>query len=115
MLIRSNTLNEADGFSRSKLFNEPVTATVTPVPNPTNLTTPSNTSKLPQNRYEALFIKLFAQTTLQLMLSFSAILLLIVIVRDFIGKTLNLVFSLWILINLLLMCLSSSSFVFYSF
>lgn len=85
MLIRSSTLNEAEGIARSKLFNEPVS----PVPTPINSATLSNTIKPPQNRYEALFIKLFAQTTLQLILSFAAILFSIVIVRDFIGKTSN--------------------------
>lgn len=82
MLIRPNTLNEADGITRSKLFNEPVT----PVPISPNSAALSNTSKPPQNRYEALFIKLFAQTTLKLILSFTAILFSIVFVRDFIGK-----------------------------
>lgn len=86
MLIRSNTLNEADGITRSKLFNEPVITVTAPA---TNSSPVSNTgSKPPQNRYEALFIKLFAKTTLQLILSFTAIFLSIVIIRDLIGKTL---------------------------
>lgn len=83
MLIRSNTLNENEGITRSKLFNEPVITVPTPVSN--------TVSKPPQNRYEALFIKLFAKTTLQLILSFTAIFFSIVIIRDFIGKTLSLI------------------------
>ena len=83
MLIRSNTLNESEAISRSKLLNDPVA--------PTPLISTANyhvttVSKAPQNRYEALFIKLFAQTTLQLILSFIAILFSITIIRDFVGK-----------------------------
>lgn len=83
MLIRSNTFNESEAISRSKLLNDPLP----PVPLVSTANSPVTTaSKAPQNRYEALFIKLFAQTTLQLILSFTAILLSIVVIRDFIGK-----------------------------
>lgn len=53
---------------------------------PSSIVTPPASLKLPQNRYEALFIKLFAKTTLQLILSFSAIFLSIVTLRDLLGK-----------------------------
>lgn len=89
MLIRSNTLNETEATSRSKLFNE----SVTPVPIPTTTNSAplasSNTCKPPQNRYETLFIKLFAKTTLQLIMSFTSIFFSIIIIRDFIGKFLD--------------------------
>jgi hypothetical protein len=87
MLIRSNILNETEATSRSKLFNEPVA----PVPTTTNSTplSSSSTCKPPQNRYEALFIKLFAKTTLQLIMSFTSIFFSIITIRDFIGKVLD--------------------------
>jgi hypothetical protein len=39
-----------------------------------------------QNRYETIFIKMFAQTTIKLILSFAAVLLSLVVVRDLIGS-----------------------------
>ena len=87
MLIRSNNTlkEEADDFTRSKLFNEPFEH----VPANSAALPPSGSiGKPPQNRYEALFIKLFAKITLQLILSFAAIFLSIVIVRDLIGSLL---------------------------
>ena len=90
MLIRSNNLNESDGILRSRSFNDPLNTLPMNSMNTLSATTAtttanSATNKAPQNRYEALFIKLFAQTTLQLILSFTAMLLSIIIIRDLIG------------------------------
>lgn len=65
---------------RDSAFNESLSAGLQST-NP-----PAVPSKAPQNRYEALFIKLFAQKTLQLIMSFAAIFLSIVMLRDLIGN-----------------------------
>lgn len=85
MLIRPNTplqQPQFDGTNSKIPLNEPLDKR----PNSISSTTLPAPSKTPQNRYEALFIKLFAKTTLQLILSFSAIFLSIVTFRDLLGK-----------------------------
>ena len=83
MLISSNSLTEE---TKSKLFNENSSLLIQqPVPI-SEKSTPNSLSKPPQHRYETIFIKLFAQTTLQLIFSFSFIFLALIIIRDIIGK-----------------------------
>jgi hypothetical protein len=91
MLIRENSLTEA---TKSKIFNDnQINGQGQLLGNTNNSITPAssnNSNVKSQNRYESIFIKLFAQTTLQLILSFSAIFFSIVFLRDLIGKTSNL-------------------------
>lgn len=83
MLISSNSLTEE---TKSKLFNQNSSLLIQqPVPI-NEKSTHNSLSKPPQNRYETIFIKLFAQTTLQLIFSFSLIFWALIIIRDIIGK-----------------------------
>ena len=79
MLIRANNPQHIDGTKSKLLFNEPVDK----LPSTNAM---ASTTKPPQNRYESIFIKLFAKTTLQLILTFSAIFLSIIFFRDLISK-----------------------------
>lgn len=86
MLIRSTSLTEE---TKSKLFYENSSPLVQrPVPIKEQSTV-NSLSKPPQNRYETIFIKLFAQATLHLIFSFSIIFLAIIIIRDILSKFLN--------------------------
>lgn len=81
MLIRATTNSQHIDGSKSKMvFNGTVDKPLT-----ASTTGPVATSKPPQNRYESIFIKLFAKTTLQLILSFSAIFFSIIFFRDLIS------------------------------
>ena len=82
MLIRANNSQQIDSSKSKITLNEPnINATTTSVSN-----APTVSSKAPQNRYESIFIKLFAKTTLQMILTFSALFLFVIFFRDLICK-----------------------------
>lgn len=85
MLIRANSLTEA---TKSKLFNEPQKQQSLYKPTEVSAKpSAANPPVKPQNRYESIFIKLFAQKTLHLILSFSTIFFSIIFLRDLIGNS----------------------------
>ena len=95
MQIRSNSLTDDNknsfGLSQcssSLAFSrlESLSPLVNSVPAPAIAPPTTTPAEPPQNRYEAIFIKLFAHTTIKLILSFAAIFFALVFLRDLIGK-----------------------------